>query len=59
MERTKFTFYVSKELADRLEELIALYRLKKKVKLTKSQIVEEALKKELERLERELGEERD
>ena len=54
MAKVKFTFYIPESLADKLERLIALYRLKKKKKLTKSYIVEEALKKELGRLEEEL-----
>ena len=56
MEKVKFTFYVSEELADKLEEVIALYRLKRKEKLTKSQVMEEALREKLEKLEKELGE---
>ena len=56
MEKVKFTFYIPRELADRMEEVIALYRLKKKEKLTKSHIVEEALKEKLLKLEKELGE---
>jgi len=57
MEKVKFTFYISRELADRMEEVIALHRLKKKEKLTKSHIVEEALREKLEKIERELEEE--
>jgi len=56
MEKVKFTFYISKEVADKLEEVIALWRLIKKEKLTKSEVIEEALKKELDRLEKEVKE---
>ncbi len=56
MDKVKFTFYIPKELSDRLEEVIALYRLRKKEKLTKSHIVEEALKEKLEELERSIKE---
>lgn len=56
MEKVKFTFYIPKELADKLNKLIALHMLKKGEKITKSSIVEKALEKEIERMEKELGE---
>jgi len=56
MEKVKITFYVPRELSERLERVIALYRLKKGKKLTKSEVIERALEKELEKIERELSE---
>ena len=51
----KATFKLTKETLDRLERVILLYRLKGK-KIFKSQIVEEALKEKLDKMEKELGE---
>jgi hypothetical protein len=51
-----FTFYLPKELVEELEKIIALYRIKKNKKLTKTEVVEKALEKEIKRLKEELGE---
>jgi hypothetical protein len=54
MSKKGFTFYLPKELVDELEKLLALYRIKKGKKLTKTEVVEKALEKEIERMKEEL-----
>ena len=53
MEKVKVNFFLSKEVVDRLDKVYARLLLSGK-KVKKSHVVEEALKKELDRLEKEL-----
>ncbi len=53
--KVQLTVYVPKELAEELEEVIAAYRLERKEKLTKSDVVTQALRRELGRLKRKLN----
>jgi len=50
-EKTKITLYISKELYDKIEEIIARRILAKKGRITKSEIVERALRKCLDEKE--------
>jgi len=53
--KVQLTVYVPKELAEEFEEVIAAYRLERKEKLTKSEVVTQALRRELRRLKRQLN----
>ena len=53
--KVQLTVYVPKELSEELEEVIAAYRLRRKEKLTKSEVAARALRKELGHLKRQLN----
>ena len=43
-EKVRVTFYISKEIADKIDETIAKHMLEKKEKISKSELVEKALR---------------
>ena len=53
-KKIRVGFYFPKELMEEIEDIIALYRLKRRKKLLKSEIVENAIRDYLEKLRREL-----
>jgi len=53
-KKIRVGFYFPEELMEEIEDIIALYRLKRRKKLLKSEIVENAIRDYLEKLRREL-----
>jgi len=53
-KKIRVGFYFPEELMEEIEDVIALYRLKKRKKLLKSEIVKNAIRDYLEKLRHEL-----
>ncbi|GAB6075299.1 hypothetical protein [Desulfurobacterium crinifex] len=53
-KKVRVGFYFPEKLVEEIEDVIALYRLKKRKKLLRSEIVEEAVRKYLQELRKEL-----